>query len=455
MSCHFFDTSQEVRPQQRPNLQLYQAALKSCGDAGRWEDALQLLQVAPCWVNRQKFITDEAERSVISWLSCHIQKIIKFQIQVFQVFQEVRLRGFQPSVDFYNSAMTACAAAQRWGDLQGLFEELQNENIADAESYRLAMEACNGLQCQNNVVELLRTAEEQLAIWFMHVFHVIHIFFIWTISYIYISYDDRIFLHVLVFQLVATRRHDNALQENQVITWREKVSLSEVNHKFLKTKHFWYLKKILLWLLWVLWICCGSEARHFTDSCDVQHGSESMSLDWNFCFFSKFDICLFLQQSQNPEISQECARYGSRTCSAEDPQVARSKTGQQPWRSWVPCVNAERCQNLDSTRELCDLRHGTSRYKVMYRLYMSYHVSWCNHDVSCIPGILSAKHVRVLQSYHLTLDQFVTRPEDREASQCITDLLMSRAREHLFADEKWRYAATVNFENCNDFIFGS
>ena len=32
---------------------------------------------------------------------------------------------------------------------------------------------------------------------------------------------------------------------------------------------------------------------------------------------------------------------------------------------------------------------------------------------------------------------------------------MSRAREHLFADEKWRYAATVNFENCNDFIFGS
>lgn len=39
-----FYPSQEVRPQ-RPNLQLYQAALKSCGDAGRWEDALQLLQV--------------------------------------------------------------------------------------------------------------------------------------------------------------------------------------------------------------------------------------------------------------------------------------------------------------------------------------------------------------------------------------------------------------------------
>ncbi|CAL1134389.1 unnamed protein product [Cladocopium goreaui] len=111
------DLLEEVRPQQRPNLQLYQAALKSCGDAGRWEDALQLLQ-------------------------------------------EVRLRGFHPSVDFYNSAMTACAAAQRWGDLHGLFEEVQND-IADAESYRLAMEACNGLQCQNNVVELLRSAEEQ------------------------------------------------------------------------------------------------------------------------------------------------------------------------------------------------------------------------------------------------------------------------------------------------------
>eukprot|EP00435_Cladocopium_sp_Y103_P013343 s895_g3.t1 len=111
------DLMEEVRPQ-RPNLQLYQAALKSCGDAGRWEDALQLLQ-------------------------------------------EVQLRGFHPPVDFYNSAMTACAAAQRWGDLHGLFEEAQNDNIADAESYRLAMEACNGLQCQNNVVELLQSAEEQ------------------------------------------------------------------------------------------------------------------------------------------------------------------------------------------------------------------------------------------------------------------------------------------------------
>ena len=89
--------------------------------------------------------------------------VIHFNPFVFQiqVFQEVRLRGFQPSVDFYNSAMTACAAAQRWGDLHGLFEEVQND-IADAESYRLAMEACNGLQCQNNVVELLRSAEEQL-----------------------------------------------------------------------------------------------------------------------------------------------------------------------------------------------------------------------------------------------------------------------------------------------------
>ena len=49
--------------------------------------------------------------------------------------------------------------------------------------------------------------------------------------------------------------------------------------------------------------------------------------------------------------------------------------------------------------------------------------------------------------------QFVTR-EDREASQCITDLLLSRAREHLF-DEKWRYGMQCysEFENRNNSIF--
>ena len=74
--------------------------------------------------------------------------------------QEVQQRGFEPPVDFFNSAMAACAAAQRWGDLHGVFEQLQTWDAADAESYRLAMEACNELQCQNQVVELLRTAEE-------------------------------------------------------------------------------------------------------------------------------------------------------------------------------------------------------------------------------------------------------------------------------------------------------
>ena len=31
------------------------------------------------------------------------------------------------------------------------------------------MEACEGLQCRNKVVELLRTAQERLAMWSHHV----------------------------------------------------------------------------------------------------------------------------------------------------------------------------------------------------------------------------------------------------------------------------------------------
>ncbi len=81
------------------------------------------------------------------------------RLQVLQL-QEVQQRGFQPKVEDFNSAMAACAAGQRWGDLHLLFEQVQNAEIANAESYRLAMEACNGLRCENNVVELLRTAQE-------------------------------------------------------------------------------------------------------------------------------------------------------------------------------------------------------------------------------------------------------------------------------------------------------
>ena len=45
---------QDIRPR-RPNLQFYEAALKSCGDGGRWADALQLLQVS--WWDVSMFIT--------------------------------------------------------------------------------------------------------------------------------------------------------------------------------------------------------------------------------------------------------------------------------------------------------------------------------------------------------------------------------------------------------------
>ena len=83
----------------------------------------------------------------------------------------------------------------------------------------------------------------------------------------------------------------------------------------------------------------------------------------------------------------------------------------------------------------------------MYRVY---------RHVDVIPeSNLSAKHVRVLQAiiWPLMFLEFVTR-EDREASQCITDLLLSRAREHLF-DEKWRYGMQCysEFENRNNSIF--
>lgn len=39
-------------------------------------------------------------------------------------------------MEWFNWAMAACAAGDRWGDLHGLFEELQSAKMADAESYR-------------------------------------------------------------------------------------------------------------------------------------------------------------------------------------------------------------------------------------------------------------------------------------------------------------------------------
>lgn len=80
---------------QRPNLQLCQAALKSCVDGGQWARALDLLRSA------DRFGTPE------------------------------------PSL--FNLAMASCAAAGQWGTVHLLFEEMQKKHISmDAESYRLS-----------------------------------------------------------------------------------------------------------------------------------------------------------------------------------------------------------------------------------------------------------------------------------------------------------------------------
>ena len=143
-----------------PDVKAYNVCIKACGDAGRWEAALDVFGEM-----KRAGIRLNVNTYAAAIAACGTGGQGKAAIELLR---EMETAGSAPTatVRRYNAAIAACGAGGEWQLARGLLEELVDRGLTpDLSSYNACILACERGRRPAEAVELLRevVAERELA----------------------------------------------------------------------------------------------------------------------------------------------------------------------------------------------------------------------------------------------------------------------------------------------------